>query len=1216
MAHHPPRIFICGNLENLHVLDSLLAQWSSIGTSATLIIGPDWSAAHLSKWVQTLPAEVKKLCTFGDPRFSIAEGLVSLFPKEMLSLVDEDGLYPYAPGTFPSWLAQFQGNSPFASCVFMSIGGENLPDIHNPADSSQRGRVFDPQALDAGEQVLNFTVDFLANCSKETKLQPGSPGNLLSAPLEETAIGSDLQPHPKKSSSEADAKASFPTSPFSYREVLNFSTDLIFTFDQNRKLTYFNPALNSYIQKFLGNSLELGAEITLQGLPGKMGEEWEAYFNQVFQGHMVKESLVYELPGEVSLFSLRMNPVIGKNDSFKGGLAVLRDITADYEKQAQLREVEHRFSAITSQSPVGLFELDDKERVIWLNPRAQEIFQKTTDFCLNQACSLIWSEAMAAGFELDWQKMKAGFPNEIKVKQLNEKTSWLRISLTPIATQQGPGWSGSVEDVTEIHYSHDEILEIFYTSPDLIFVVDWDGYILKANPSWTKLLGFAINELVGANIRDFTPEEDRQDIQESSQVWSLIPEKFLQYKTRIVAKSGKVHWINWHVSIDRDNQLFRGVGQEITSQVEEEAYLRMMESVVTHTHDAVIITKANPVEFPGPEIVFVNEAFCHMTGYEPEEVIGLSPDFLVLEAERDEMRLLVNEAMESGRNDKIDMVNYRKDGTPFWTSFSLVVVKDDLGNPTHLVSVRRDITDQKEAEISIRKFEAYQRSILQNSSQLVTLVDQLGYILAMNKQAIEGFKEIMLIEPAPGVKMSSYLPPELSVYFEKALSRTLRGDTLNGIQEWRGLNGKTYWYRYRYAPAYDTEGEQFGSVFMLDDITILKKQESDLLEMTQRMALATQGAGVGIWEWSITNNQLFWDDVTLGFYQINRSDFKGAYSDWADHVHPEDLPVFLEQINYAILHKTDYMSTYRIIRTDGSIRYLKAYASLQYLPSGHVDKFLGINTDVTVEKEAEVRLVMAKSMAEEMTRLKTNFLANMSHEIRTPINGMMGLLELMAEDDDQYQRRDYLLMMQKSGNRLLNTLTGILELSKLEAEGVGYSLRPIAVEELIRVVVESLTPLAITKKVRLEAAHLEDELEVLGDSRMLSQVLNNIVGNALKFTREGSVRISASLQVRKKGKEFVIILIEDTGIGIAPDHIDKIFQPFKQESEGRQRQYEGVGLGLSIARKYSELLGGTIEVESEKGVGSAFRVILPAYFMPFKVNKPTEGVHELGAKRL
>lgn len=235
----------------------------------------------------------------------------------------------------------------------------------------------------------------------------------------------------------------------------------------------------------------------------------------------------------------------------------------------------------------------------------------------------------------------------------------------------------------------------------------------------------------------------------------------------------------------------------------------------------------------------------------------------------------------------------------------------------------------------------------------------------------------------------------------------------------------------------------------------------------------------------------------------------------------------------------------------------------------------------------------AKELAEEMNRLKTNFLANMSHEIRTPINGILGLsqvIEMESKDKDILQ---FVTLQRESGKRLLNTITSILDLSRIEAEQDQLKLQVVEVNELVGESILPLKTLALVKGLKFAFGPSPAKLFCLADESMLFQVMNNVIGNAIKFTKEGFIQVKTDWY--DQNKTLICISVADSGVGISEQFMPRIFNSFEQESSGTSRRFDGSGLGLSISKKYIELLGGQILVESRKDEGSTFKIVLSSY---------------------
>ncbi len=321
---------------------------------------------------------------------------------------------------------------------------------------------------------------------------------------------------------------------------------------------------------------------------------------------------------------------------------------------------------------------------------------------------------------------------------------------------------------------------------------------------------------------------------------------------------------------------------------------------------------------------------------------------------------------------------------------------------------------------------------------------------------------------------------------------------------------------------------------------------------------------------------------------------EAVLQDFSVAAHPDDLKLLRQMRRAALQGEAAVDREFRIVTQKGEVRWL-SHSYQPILREGKVHQVVSVIHDTTIRKRAEDEMLRASHISEAASLAKSRFLANVSHEIRTPMNAVLGLVGLLLDMELGEQQREYATLAQRAANSLLGLINDILDVSKIEAGKLALESREFVIYPLLEELRELVKVRVVSKGVLF---HLEVDPDVpsrlIGDVTRLRQILTNLLENAVKFTEQGRVSLHVALEREDDACVVLRFVVSDTGIGIATDQIDSLFELFTQvDNEGHRSPGGGTGLGLAISRQLAEMMGGSIRAESRVGVGSRFWVTIP-----------------------
>ena len=753
-------------------------------------------------------------------------------------------------------------------------------------------------------------------------------------------------------------------------------------------------------------------------------------------------------------------------------------------------------------------------------------------------------------------------------------TRWLRGWAQPERAVDGGGvWNGMFVDATDEHAA---VAELRQSREQYELAVDgsscgiWD-WDLTANriyfsPRWKEMLGYRDEELVNSpdTFRELVHSEDLPRVMAALERCMQGETKSYEVEFRMWSRDASYRWILARGAAlhDAAGRPFRLAGShtDITSVKRVEERLRILESAIFHANDSVVITEADSINLPGPAIIYVNEAFCRQTGYRPDEVVGRSPRILQgPRTDRGELDRL-RRSLEACRPCSAELVNYRKDGSEYWVEFSVVPIADKSGVYTHWVSVQHDITERKKAD-SVQQ--ALSRLGLSLSS--ATSAAEAAGILADESGRVFGWdsfrlllhdKTTGLVAEVVGIGTEEGRPTVLPNAEPRPASGLARKVITEGPQiilrdgdQDPGL-----------------ELRQFGSAMPGDSLLLVPVRRG-----AEAFGLVSVQSGrpQAYTPQDLVTLQIMADYVAAALERIQAQ---------------EGIRLANESLEHRVAERTEQLAAANSRMSVEITERRRIETELERERAS-----LAVQVDERTRSLSDANRQLGKA-----AKHKDEFLASMSHELRTPLNAVLGLSEAMI--DEVYgpvteRQRHSLTNISESGRHLLSLINDILDLSKIEAGKMKLEPGLVEIQPLVETSIRFVKEAAQKKKIRIRHELAPDVETLVADERRMKQMLINLLSNAVKFTPEsGSICVATRLAGDGNSVEFSVA---DTGIGIAPEDLAKLFQSFVQVDSSLSREYSGTGLGLALVRKMAEMHGGTVGVASTPGEGSRFSFTLP-----------------------
>jgi len=987
-----------------------------------------------------------------------------------------------------------------------------------------------------------------------------------------------------------------------YRTLMKAIPDLMFRLDSKGRIIDYHADDVSMLfvppEKFLGKKY-------YEVLPQNIADQYTEVMKKAKKsGEIEKYEYEAEINNELHFYEARTN-YFGDET-----VVIIRDITDRRKTEKALIESEKKYRTIFENVQDIFYQADMNGIITEISPsvfrysgyKREELIGKSADiFYVNGADRDKYiNDLIKFGKVSDY---------ELRLKSKDDRLIYASLNSHLIydPDKKPIGIEGTLRDISlrkkyeqDLIESEERFRKLFEDSSFGIALVGFDFKFIKVNNEFSKMMGYSEKELTLLTFKDIThPEHLNENI---ASINKLISGELSLYKTekRYIRKNKEISWGELNISIVKNSEgdflYFLAIVEDITPRKMAEQAVRESEE-----HFKNIVRNAEAAYFrinTDGLIEEVNNSWLRIHKYSnSDEVIGKHFSLTQVESDLKDANTIVKSLLKGKPIETGEFSRKCKDGSIGYHTFSVSPVLSN-GKITGIEGFLIDVTEQKAALDALRESQERYKILIETMNEGIILVDNNDEVQFINKRGCD----IYGYEPEELIGRIGY---ELLIHDEdKDIIRNKNKTRLMNLSDsyevrGRKKSGETIWLNINGAPVKDKNGVIIGSVGLISDITEKKNQQEDLMKLSR----AVQQSPSSI---VITDLKGIIEYVNPKFVEVT-----GYLPEEAIGKNPRILKSGekssdeYKEMWDSLIKGNDWFGEFHNKKKNGELYWEFASLSPIRNSDGVITHYLAVKEDITEKKEKELELIKAKEKAEESERLKSSFLANMSHELRTPMVGILGFAELMKNVAENNELKDFADNISKSGKRLLETLNLILDLSRIEAGRVDVKSGEVNLVSLTSEVCENYRNEAEKKKIKFTFTSDKDVIAAKIDERMVYESINNLVNNALKYTKSGEIKVSVKSDELRK---IAGIIISDTGIGIEKENLNVIFEEFRQVSEGYSRSFEGTGLGLTITKNFIEKNGGKILVESEIGVGTTFTIELPLLSSDSIKSKPVKEI--------
>ena len=755
-------------------------------------------------------------------------------------------------------------------------------------------------------------------------------------------------------------------------------------------------------------------------------------------------------------------------------------------------------------------------------------------------------------------------------------------------------WHGFIIDITE-RKKADEKLLISEAKYHLLFENMEEGFSLQeiitdennspvdfrfldANKAFERHAGLKPGDIIDKTIRSILPQSDPRQIEMYGKVALTGESTIFEYYSHTFQRHLRVKAFcpqpGQFATVFEDVTQLKLAEQDL---FDSEARYR---SMISNISDVIGIMGADGLmKYKSPNI----EKFF---GWLPEERVGASGFSTIHPDDIEHVQKVFYSLLEDNNSVKTMEFRYEcKDGSYKPVELTAAnLLNEPLVNGVLLNY--RDISERKQMEEEKARQTSLINSLLDSIPDIIFFKDKKGVYLGCNPPfaAFVGKSRSEII----GKTDYDLFDRETADSFRFFDREMLKQKLPRRNEEWITYpHGRKILIDTLKTPYWADEGRLIGVLGVSRDITERKIAEEELKQLSARLSMATRSGGVGVWDYDIVSNILVWDDQMFALYGIKRADFSGAHQSWRAGLHPEDAEQSDAYIQMAIRGEKEFNTEFRVVWPDGSVHYIRAFAIVQRDNFGRPVNMIGTNWDITAQKQTEQEIKQKNEELQKVIAEKNKFFSIIAHDLRGPLGEMMGITEMMANDEvhiTETEKKEITLLLNDSAHNTFNLLENLLEWSQMDRGLTDFKPQKLDLKNVVTDCLNIVAEPAVKKRIEL-IVDINEKQEVFVDKNMLQTVIRNLLSNAIKFTPPGG-RVTISSKPAENNR--MVISVSDTGIGMSDQMRDNLFSIGANTRRPGTEGEKSTGLGLLLCEEFVEKHGGKIRVESEQNHGTVF----------------------------